>query len=81
MGGLFGGEGGPNRVRELMALYRDALRTVPDNGSAAPPRAALMTACYCHEDLQIAAERGSELVGWYIEQQRYSRRTGVCPPV
>ena len=26
MGGLFGGEGGPNRVRELMALYRDALR-------------------------------------------------------
>jgi alkanesulfonate monooxygenase SsuD/methylene tetrahydromethanopterin reductase-like flavin-dependent oxidoreductase (luciferase family) len=74
MGGLFGGEGGPNRVRELMALYRDALRTAPGNGSAAPPRAALMTAGYCHEDPQVAAERGSELVGWYIEQQRERAR-------
>ena len=74
MGGLFGGEGGPNRVRELMALYREALKTAPGNGSAAPPRAALMTACYCHEDPQVAAERGSELVGWYIEQQRERAR-------
>ena len=74
MGGLFGGEGGPNRVRELMALYRDALRKAPVSGSATPPRAALMTACYCHEDPQIAAERGSELVGWYIEQQRERAR-------
>jgi alkanesulfonate monooxygenase SsuD/methylene tetrahydromethanopterin reductase-like flavin-dependent oxidoreductase (luciferase family) len=74
MGGLFGGEGGPNRVRELMALYRDALRTAPGNGSAAPPRAALMTAGYCHENPQVAAERGSELVGWYIEQQRERAR-------
>jgi alkanesulfonate monooxygenase SsuD/methylene tetrahydromethanopterin reductase-like flavin-dependent oxidoreductase (luciferase family) len=74
MGGLFGGEGGPNRVRELMALYRDALRMAPGNGSSAPPRAALMTAGYCHEDPQVAAERGSELVGWYIEQQRERAR-------
>ena len=34
MGGLFGGEGGPNRVRELMALYREALRTAPANPRA-----------------------------------------------
>jgi alkanesulfonate monooxygenase SsuD/methylene tetrahydromethanopterin reductase-like flavin-dependent oxidoreductase (luciferase family) len=74
MGGLFGGEGGPNRVRELMALYRDALRTAPGNRSATPPRAALMTAGYCHEDPRIATERGSELVGWYIEQQRERAR-------
>jgi alkanesulfonate monooxygenase SsuD/methylene tetrahydromethanopterin reductase-like flavin-dependent oxidoreductase (luciferase family) len=74
MGGLFGGEGGPKRVRELMALYRDALRMAPGDGSAAPPRAALMTAGYCHEDPQVAAERGSELVGWYIEQQRERAR-------
>jgi alkanesulfonate monooxygenase SsuD/methylene tetrahydromethanopterin reductase-like flavin-dependent oxidoreductase (luciferase family) len=74
MGGLFGGEGGPDRVRELMALYRDALRTAPGSGPAAPPRAALMTAGYCHEDPHVAAERGSELVGWYIEQQRERAR-------
>jgi len=74
MGGLFGGEGGPDRVRELMALYRDALRTAPGSGPATPPRAALMTAGYCHEDPHVATERGSELVGWYIEQQRERAR-------
>jgi alkanesulfonate monooxygenase SsuD/methylene tetrahydromethanopterin reductase-like flavin-dependent oxidoreductase (luciferase family) len=74
MGGLFGGEGGPKRVGELMALYRDALRTAPKHAAAAPPRAALMTAGYCHEDPLVAAERGSELVGWYIEQQRERAR-------
>ena len=65
-------EGGPDRVQQLMVLYRDALRTAPGAGPA--PRAALMTAGYCHEDPQVAAERGTELVGWYIEQQRERAR-------
>ena len=29
MGGLFGSEGGPDRVEQLMALYQDALQTAP----------------------------------------------------
>jgi hypothetical protein len=29
-----------------------------------------MTAGYCHEYAQVVARRGTELVGWYIEQQR-----------
>ena len=70
MGGLFGSEGGPDRVRQLMALYQVALRTAPDYGARPAPRAALMTAGYCHEDPRIVAERGTELVAWYIEQQR-----------
>jgi len=70
MGGLFGSEGGPNRVKELMALYQDALR----NAGGPPRRAALMTAGYCHEDPQTVARRGTELVGWYIEQQRERAR-------
>src|SRR5262249_61109070 len=57
MGGLFGSEGGPDRVRELMALYRDALRTAPGNGAGSAPRAALMTAGYCHEDPRVVAQR------------------------
>ena len=73
MGGLFGSEGGPDRVRQLMALYRDALRTAP-GGSGPRRRTALMTAGYCHEDPRVAAERGTELVGWYIEQQRERAR-------
>ena len=69
MGGLFGSEGGPDRVTQLMALYRDALP-----GQAPAPRTALMTAGYCHEDPRVVAERGTELVGWYIEQQRERAR-------
>jgi alkanesulfonate monooxygenase SsuD/methylene tetrahydromethanopterin reductase-like flavin-dependent oxidoreductase (luciferase family) len=78
MGGLFGSEGGPDRVQQLMALYRDALRTAQGNSlgsdAGAAPRAALMTAGYCHEDPRVVAERGTELVAWYIEQQRERAR-------
>jgi alkanesulfonate monooxygenase SsuD/methylene tetrahydromethanopterin reductase-like flavin-dependent oxidoreductase (luciferase family) len=70
MGGLFGSEGGPDRVGQLMALYQDALR----NAGGPPRRAALMTAGYCHEDPRVVATRGTELVGWYIEQQRERAR-------
>ena len=73
MGGLFGSEGGPDRVEQLMAIYRDALQTAPSREGPAP-RAALMTAGYCHEDPKIVAERGTELVAWYIEQQRERAR-------
>jgi alkanesulfonate monooxygenase SsuD/methylene tetrahydromethanopterin reductase-like flavin-dependent oxidoreductase (luciferase family) len=69
MGGLFGSEGGPDRVKQLMALYRDAL---PAHQPA--PRTALMTAGYCHEDPRVVADRGTELVAWYIEQQRERAR-------
>ena len=45
MGGLFGSEGGPDRVKQLMALYQDSLRTGPSaNGAGTNRRAALMTA-------------------------------------
>lgn len=74
MGGLFGSEGGPGRVEQLMALYRDALATAPAAGPAHTPRAALMTAGFCHENPDVVAERGTELVGWYIEQQRERAR-------
>jgi len=68
MGGLFGSEGGPDRVRQLMEFYRGALPVT------ARPRAALMTAGFCHENPQVVASRGTELVGWYIEQQRERAR-------
>jgi len=48
VGGLFGGEGGSNCIRELMALYRKPLHMVPGTGAAVPPHAAPMTACYCY---------------------------------
>ena len=74
MGGLFGSEGGPGRVEQLMALYQDALQTASSDLGGPTRRAALMTAGYCHEDPRVVAERGTELVGWYIEQQRERAR-------
>ncbi len=74
MGGLFGSEGGPDRVEQLMAIYREALRTGRGNREGPAPRAALMTAGFCHEDPRVVAERGTELVAWYIEQQRERAR-------
>jgi hypothetical protein len=57
----------------LMALYRQELRVA---ANAAPPRAALMTAGYCHEDPKIAGRRGTELIAWCLEQQRERARLG-----
>jgi alkanesulfonate monooxygenase SsuD/methylene tetrahydromethanopterin reductase-like flavin-dependent oxidoreductase (luciferase family) len=74
MGGLFGSEGGPDRVRQLMAVYQEALQTAPVTGAMPTRRAALMTAGYCHEDPQVVAQRGTELIGWYLEQQRERAR-------
>jgi alkanesulfonate monooxygenase SsuD/methylene tetrahydromethanopterin reductase-like flavin-dependent oxidoreductase (luciferase family) len=74
MGGLFGSEGGPERVQHLMAVYQEALQTAPGAGAGPARRAALMTAGYCHEDPQVVAQRGTELIGWYLEQQRERAR-------
>ena len=74
MGGLFGSEGGPDRVGQLMTLYREAWATAPGNRIGQRSRAALMTAGYCHEDPRVVAERGTELVAWYMEQQRERAR-------
>jgi alkanesulfonate monooxygenase SsuD/methylene tetrahydromethanopterin reductase-like flavin-dependent oxidoreductase (luciferase family) len=73
MGGLFGSEGGPDRVKQLIALYQDSLPAGPGNAGT-NRRAALMTAAFCHEDPEVVATRGTELVGWYIEQQRERAR-------
>ena len=73
MGGLFGGEGGPDRVKQLMAIYRDALAAASVK-PAHRPSTALMTAGFCHEDAKVVATRGTELVAWYIEQQRERAR-------
>ena len=74
MGGLFGSEGGPDRVQHLMTVYQEALQTAPGTGAHPTRRAALMTAGYCHEDPQVVAQRGTELIGWYLEQQRERAR-------
>ena len=73
-GALFGSEGGPKRVAHLMHLYHQALGGVSPTTLMVNRRAALMTAGYCHEDPKMIAKRGTELVAWYLEQQRERAR-------
>jgi alkanesulfonate monooxygenase SsuD/methylene tetrahydromethanopterin reductase-like flavin-dependent oxidoreductase (luciferase family) len=73
-GALFGSEGGPKRVAHLMHLYHQALGGVSPATLMVNRRAALMTAGYCHEDPKMIAQRGTELVSWYLEQQRERAR-------
>ena len=74
MGGLFGSEFGPNRIREWLGIYNSALGSAPGGGPIPGRRATLMTAGFCHENPEVVANRGTELVGWYIEQQRERAR-------
>lgn len=74
LGGLFGSEGGPQKVEQLMALYQEALAEAPPRRSLINHHTALMTAAYCHEDRNTVAQRGVELVDWYMEQQRERAR-------
>lgn len=74
LGGLFGSEGGPRRVQDLIHLYHDSLHTAQAAGGMINRRTALMTAGYCHEDPAMVAQRGTELVDWYLEQQRERAR-------
>jgi alkanesulfonate monooxygenase SsuD/methylene tetrahydromethanopterin reductase-like flavin-dependent oxidoreductase (luciferase family) len=73
-GALFSSDGGPTRVTHLMGLYHEALREVPASALLINRRTALLTAGYCHEDPKMIAQRGTALIGWYLEQQRERAR-------
>ncbi len=74
LGGLFGSEGGPQKVEHAMGLYREALQDAQPSSSLINSQTALMTAGYCHEDRRVVETRGVELVSWYTEQQRERAR-------
>ncbi|CAI8030080.1 Uncharacterized protein y4vJ [Geodia barretti] len=72
--------GGPDRVAGTLELYQKSL-----NGAHGPTinsQNALMTAGFCHEDAKVAKSRGTELISWYLDQQRERARLvwrGVDP--
>ena len=73
------GHGRPVRQRRRAETRGTAYGDLPGRAAAAstaPPtaRTALMTAGFCHEDPKVVAERGTELVDWYLEQQRERAR-------
>ena len=82
LGALVGSEGGPEKVGEVLELYQKALKSATPVGVAPNNNNALMTAGFCHEDPKVIDNRATELIGWYMEQQRERARLvwqGVDP--
>ena len=82
LGALVGSEGGPDKVGEVLQLYQQALKAATPSGVAPNSQNALMTAGFCHEDPKVVDGRGTELIGWYLDQQRERARLvwqGVDP--
>jgi alkanesulfonate monooxygenase SsuD/methylene tetrahydromethanopterin reductase-like flavin-dependent oxidoreductase (luciferase family) len=81
LGALVGSEGGPEKVGNLLDLYRKTIKSASPTGMVNAQN-ALMTAGFCHEDPKVVDTRGVELVHWYMEQQRERARLvwkGVDP--
>ncbi len=70
LGALVGSEGGPEKVAEVLELYNKTIEASHADGANINHQTALMTAGYCHEDSKVVEERGTELVAWYLDQQR-----------
>ena len=82
LGALIGSEGGPEKVAGLLELYHRTLETAQPVSKFINNQNALLTAGYCHESRDMVEGRGTELVGWYMDQQRARARLvwqGVDP--
>ena len=82
LGALVGSEGGLEKVRATVELYRETLERAEPAAGMINSHTALMTAGFCHEDHGVVATRGAELVQWYMDQQRERARLvwrGVDP--
>ena len=82
LGALVGSEGGPEKVAEVLELYNKTVKASTHEGIHVNHQNALMTAGYCHESSKVVEERGTELVAWYLNQQRERARLvwrGVDP--
>ena len=82
LGALVGSEGGPEKGADVLELYNRTVKASRHEGIHVNHQNALMTAGYCHESSKVVEERGTELVAWYLNQQRERARLvwrGVDP--
>ena len=74
LGVLVGSEGGPDKVGSVLELYEKCLAKTGPNSGLVNNHNALMTAGFCHEDPKEIEGRGTELISWYMDQQRERAR-------
>ena len=82
LGALVGSEGGPDKVAAALELYQKSLKKADPSTGSVNNQNALLTAGFCHESQPEIDTRGTELVGWYLDQQRARARLvwqGVDP--
>ena len=82
LGALVGSEGGPDKVASTLELYEKTAKSAQPSGVHINNHNALMSAGFCHESSKVVEQRGTELVSWYLDQQRARARLvwrGVDP--
>ena len=82
LGALVGAEGGPDKVGDVLELYQKFLKAAKPTGGMVNNHNGLMTAGFCHEDPKVIEGRATELIAWYMDQQRERARLvwqGVDP--
>ncbi|MFQ6029545.1 MAG: LLM class flavin-dependent oxidoreductase [Dehalococcoidia bacterium] len=62
--------GGPERLGELIGIYRKAISNPTPVGQVVCDRVSTSMIAFCTENRQQAFERAAELLDWYREQQR-----------
>jgi alkanesulfonate monooxygenase SsuD/methylene tetrahydromethanopterin reductase-like flavin-dependent oxidoreductase (luciferase family) len=70
LGALVGSEGGPDKVASVLELYQKYLKNAKPSAGMVNNQNALMTAGFCDESQGVIDDRGTELLAWYLDQQR-----------
>ena len=61
--------GGPERLKSLVQIYRDAIKTAQPVGKLVHDRVSVSTVAICGEDRRKTQERAAVLIDWYRHQQ------------
>ena len=61
--------GGPDRLTQLIDVYREGIKNAKPVGKMITDRVSMSTLAICGENRKKARERGAEILDWYRSQQ------------
>ena len=73
-GALVGTDAGADNVERTISIYKESVGSAQPVGKFVNDHVAAMSTAYCHESKQTVRERGTEIMEWYMEQQRARAR-------
>lgn len=73
-GALVGTDAGVENVEKVTAIYKESIEGARPVGKFVNNHVAAMSTAFCHERKATAVERGTEIIGWYMQKQRERAR-------